>query len=248
MEFRCPACAAEGHDIDYDHLVVFKDKLNFGCSKYTKNSGLDFIAHRDKIRIKVGIAAGSLRRLEPFISPRKINQTGTRIARHDADLDADRLTRERLQREHLAKLKMEHEEKVRKEEEHRQYLERNHEERLKLQKESTQHIGSLSNKMSNGTFGTAFSFSHQSPSPLIKYPNIPPAARTIPPPALLPPGKVSQRSHFRSWRQVDSESKCGSNEFYSSDFGVAFDKGNPNWRKHYYLWYRQKYYGEPVAL
>lgn len=150
MEFRCPACAQEGHDKGYDHLVVFKDNTNFGCSKFTKDSGPEFEKHRDDIWRRVGVGTKSTRRPEPFISPRKIAKAGTLIAKHDADLAEER----RKTLELRAKTKLNN---------------------------PTQHIVYSKNQMSNGTFGTPFSVSHQSPSPYIK--NIPNGntVKTIPP-------------------------------------------------------------------
>lgn len=165
MEFRCPACALEGHDKGYDHLVVFKDNTNFGCSKFTKDSGPEFEKHRNEIWKRVGIGTKATHRPEPFISPRKITKSGTLIAKHDADLAEER--RKTLELRAKAKLN-----------------------------QPTQHIVYNANKMSNGTFGTPFSVSHQSPSPL--YNNIPNGNtdKTIPP--HVPPTlkKSSQMSHF----------------------------------------------------
>lgn len=216
QEFQCPACAAEGHDKGYDHLVVFKDNTNFGCSKYNKESGLDAIQHRDRIWKMVGIGkkAG---RPEPFVSPRKITKAGTLIAKHDADLAEER----------------------------RRTLEIRAKARLA---QPIQHIVVSSNQMSNGTFGTPFSFSHQSPTPL--YNNKPNGntVKTIPPHVPTTPEKSSQTSHLRSWREVAGPEDCKETEEYSKDFGLAFNRNNPKWREHYHLWYRSKYYGEAVAF
>lgn len=240
VEFQCPACAAEGHDKGYDHLVIYKDGIHYGCSKYNLESGLDAIQHRDQIWKMVGIGkkAG---RPEPFISPRKITKNGTLLAKHDADIATDRRITLKLREEHNAKVAAEKEEQSR-------LLTKALIELNKEAEQPTQHIVVSSNQMSNGTFGTPFSFSHQSPTPL--YNNKPNGntVKTIPPHVPTTSEKPSQTSHFRSWREVAGPEDCKETEEYSGEFGLAFNRNNPKWREHYYLWYRSKYYGEAVAF
>ena len=249
-EYRCPACAAAGGDQNGHHLMVFKDRVHYACAAYPGN---------DKHRRAIWRIAGVMRDRgeEPFI-PRKIEQKTTFIGKHVIDLEklshvllkADRkawLRRIEEERKKAEAERLEEERMERRLEEER--LER---ERARLECESarsvsysTQHIDTKCNKEQFGTFGTGISCSANMPPPPIKEATTVSNGRGYAVPICE---KASQTSQVRSWRKAVGPEDCNENEEYSSDFGLAFNRNNPKWREHYYLWYRSKYYGEAVAL
>ena len=267
-EYRCPVCATGGGDENGQHLIVFKDRANYACAAYPGN---------DKHRRAIWRIAGVMRDKggEPFI-PRKIEQKDTFIGRHVIDLEklshvflkADREARlrrieeekkkaeaERLEEERMER-RLEEERKRREEEAERElerYRERQNEILRKWREQEDQKAKRLEEYNTNskcdktrfGTFGTGISCSANMPPPPIKEATTVSNGRGYAVPICE---KASQTSQVRSWRKAVGPEDCNENEEYSSDFGMAFDRNNPKWREHYYLWYRSKYYGEAVAF
>ena len=236
-EYRCPVCATGDGDEKGQHLIVFKDRANYACAAYPKDE-----AHRFRIMEMVGIRGKG--KPDPVI-PRKIHQKATFIGRHvmnmekeaeevrrrDADFIAARREKERLHREAIERWIAS--------------TENERETRKTIPNTQTQHIDTKCNKEQFGTFGTGISCSANMPPPPIKEATTVSNGRGYAVPICE---KASQTSQVRSWRKAAGPEDCNKNEEYSSDFGLAFNRNNPKWREHYYLWYRSKYYGEAVAF
>lgn len=170
-EFQCPACEEEGHDLGGEHLVILGNGTNYGCVKYPKNSA-GYLKHRDRIWQLVGIKTKEGRPVV-FCEPRKVYKEGTLICKHQANLDQERVETLKLRQE---------------------YNKRMLEKENKLISVATQYIESLDKVVQNGTFGTPFLVSHQSPSPYNNNTSTEYEHKTIPPHAPATTEKSSQTS------------------------------------------------------
>ncbi len=210
-EYRCPACAETGGDGGGQHLIVFKDRPAFACVAYPGD-----MRHRSIIWNKVGDKTKG--RPEPII-PLKIEQKNTFIGKHIAALQIE--AEEILKRE--AKIR--------------------EEARVRLLAERAimaqpQHIDTKSNKVQFGTFGTGIlCSSNMPPPPINRITNIYNGGGYAPPTC----EKASQASQAMVGHRKRDDSNIEFHEFDATDLGVVFDTRRTDWKRQYYLLWKEKY-------